>query len=107
MNVCALVGAALVSGTLGVGQAAAATFTVTNINDSGAGSLRQAITDANNAGTSDTIEFSISPGTAPFTISTLSALPSITSPVTIDATTQPGFSAITPRPVVELNGTSA
>ena len=36
-------------------QASAATFTVTNINDTGAGSLRQAITDANMG--SDTITF--------------------------------------------------
>ena len=35
----------------------AATFTVTNTNDSGAGSLRQAILDANTASTADTIVF--------------------------------------------------
>ncbi len=35
----------------------AATFTVTNINDSGAGSLRQAVTDANNAAGADIINF--------------------------------------------------
>ena len=36
--------------------ASAATFTVTNTNDSGAGSLWQAIDDANSAPTDDTIE---------------------------------------------------
>ncbi len=38
----------------------AATFTVTNINDSGAGSLRQAVLDANAAATADTIVFDAS-----------------------------------------------
>lgn len=43
---------------------AAATFTVTNTNDSGAGSLRQAITDANTAAGADTIVFDASFNTA-------------------------------------------
>ncbi len=38
-------------------SAFAATFTVTNLNDSGIGSLRQAILDANNAAGNDTIVF--------------------------------------------------
>jgi hypothetical protein len=42
-----------------------ATFTVTNTLDSGAGSFRQAILDANATGGIDTIDFHI-PGTAPF-----------------------------------------
>ncbi|MEN9934086.1 MAG: hypothetical protein RLZZ387_665 [Chloroflexota bacterium] len=41
------------------GPALAATFTVTNTNDAGAGSLRQAIVDANTAPGADTIEFAI------------------------------------------------
>ena len=49
-----------------------ATFTVTNTNDSGAGSLRQAILDANaRANTADTIAFNIA-GAAPFTIAACS-----------------------------------
>ncbi len=40
--------------------AAAATFTVTNTNDSGAGSLREAITQANNNAGLDTIAFNVS-----------------------------------------------
>ena len=68
-----------------------ATFSVTNTNDAGAGSLRQAILDANaNAGT-DLINFSI-PGPGPHTIQPASALPIITDPVVIDGYTQPGAS---------------
>jgi MYXO-CTERM domain-containing protein len=52
-------GAALALGVgLGFGQAAdAATFTVTNLNDSGAGSLRDAISQANGAAGADTVTF--------------------------------------------------
>lgn len=46
-----------------VQSASAATFTVTNTNDSGAGSLRAAITNANNS-QSDTIIFNIPTGSA-------------------------------------------
>ncbi|WP_243439992.1 autotransporter outer membrane beta-barrel domain-containing protein [Fundidesulfovibrio soli] len=58
---------------------AAGTFTVTNSNDSGAGSLRQAIQDLNAAGDgTNTIQFSI-PGS---TVNLLTALPTFDSPVT-------------------------
>ncbi len=64
---------------------------VTTTDDSGPGSLRQAILDANaNPGT-DTITFNI-PGAGPHTIAPLTALPEITDPVIIDGTTQPGAS---------------
>jgi hypothetical protein len=76
---------------------------VTNINDGGPGSLRQAIIDANDLTGADTIQFNI-PGTGPFTIALTSRLPKIISPVVIDATTQPGFAG---TPVIELNGASA
>jgi hypothetical protein len=92
----------------------AATYTVTNTNDSGTGSLRQAILDANaNAGT-DTITFNI-PGTDPHTIKPASALPTITDPVVINGYTQPGASPNT-NPVgsginavlkIELDGSLA
>src|SRR6185436_14143197 len=79
------------------------TFTVTNTNDGGPGSLRQAISDANtNVGSTNNIDFAI-PGSAPFTITPLSSLPNITNPVVIDATTQPGFNG---APLVELDGSS-
>ena len=68
------------------------TFSVTNTNDSGSGSLRQAILD-NNSDTAntaaDTIDFNI-PGTGVQTIQPLSQLPIITHPVVIDGYSQPG-----------------
>jgi Calx-beta domain len=79
---------------------AATTFTVTNTNDSGAGSLRQAITNANAAAGADMIVFNI-PGAGAHTIAPSQPLPTITDPVTIDGTTQPGFSG---TPIIELNG---
>jgi titin len=45
----------------------AATYTVTNTNDDGAGSLNQAITDANNNPGADTIEFNIPTADAGYT----------------------------------------
>jgi hypothetical protein len=80
-----------------------ATFTVTNTNDSGAGSLRQAIIDANNNPGADMIAFNI-PSPGPHTISPTSALPIITDPVTIDGTSEPDF---TGSPIIELDGTNA
>jgi hypothetical protein len=84
------------------GPLSAATFTVTNTNDLGAGSLRQAIIDANTNPGADTIAFSI--GAGPQTIMPLSALPAITGQADIDGTTQPGYVA---TPLIEINGTSA
>ncbi|HRE47736.1 MAG TPA: hypothetical protein PLD47_08425 [Aggregatilineales bacterium] len=69
------------------------TFTVTNTNDSGAGSLRQAITDANVQPGKDTIAFNIAgcPGGI-CTITPPTELPNLIRPVIIDGTTQPGAS---------------
>jgi uncharacterized protein (TIGR03437 family) len=67
-----------------------AVFTVTNANDGGAGSLRQAITDANNNPGADSIVFRIDGGGLA-TINAASPYPTITEAVTIDGTTQPGF----------------
>lgn len=67
------------------------TFTVTNTNDSGAGSLRQAILSANANPGADLINFNI-PGTGVHTISPASPLPNITDPVTINGYTEPGAS---------------
>src|SRR4051794_19733889 len=70
-----------------------ATFVVSNTADSGTGSLRDAITQANNTSLHpglDTINFNIAPGGVQ-TIRPASPLPTITDPVVIDGTTQPGF----------------
>jgi hypothetical protein len=75
-------------------------FTVTNISDSGAGSLRQAILDANASPGVDTIAFNIDGGGAQI-IHPTSPLPEITDPVIIDGTTQPGFAG---TPLVVLTG---
>ncbi len=73
---------------------AATTYTVTSTADSGAGTLRQAILDANAHAGPDTIAFSIV-GSGVHTISLASALPDITGAVTIDGYTQSGASANT------------
>jgi titin len=65
------------------------TFTVLNVNDSGPGSLRQAILDAD-TGTGNTIAFAI-PGSGVHTIAPLSPLPALTAAGTlVDGYTQPG-----------------
>ena len=71
--------------------ASAATFTVTSTGDAGAGTLRQAILDANAAVGADTIAFNIT-GSGVHTITLASTLPALTSPVTIDGYTQAGAS---------------
>jgi RHS repeat-associated protein/uncharacterized repeat protein (TIGR01451 family) len=93
---------------------APATFTVLNTNDSGAGSLRQAILDANITAVPDLITFNI-PGTGVHTIAPTSALPTIEQPVDIDGYTQPGSSPNTNGPGlgdnavlrIELDGSNA
>jgi len=71
--------------------ASSATFTVTSTLDDGLGSLRWAITNANDTPGSDVITFNIAaPGVQ--TITPSSPLPDITAPVTIDGYTQPGAS---------------
>ena len=79
------------------------TFVVTNTGDSGAGSLRQAILDANAHPGADRIEFNI-PGSGFHTITPLTALPTISDPVTIAGSTQPGFIG---SPIIELDGSAA
>ena len=74
------------------------TFAVANLNDSGAGSLRQAIIDANAAPGADAISFSIAGS-----IQLTSALPRITGQLDVDGTTAPGF-ASTPVVEVDFNG---
>src|SRR5438874_10284394 len=80
-----------------------ATFLVTNAGDSGGGSPRQAIVSANAQAGTDSIDFDIG-GTGVHSIALLSALPTITDPVILDGTSQPGF---TGTPLIELNGAGA
>ena len=79
-------------------------YPVTSASDSGPNTLRAAIT-ASDGDTAqvNTISFNI-PGSGVQTINLASALPNITSPVIIDATTQPIFSG---TPLIELNGAGA
>ncbi len=91
------------------GVALAATFTVNSTNDLDDGfcnaahcSLREAIFAANGAAGLDTIRFIIGAGAK--TIQPGSALPTITSPVVIDGTTQPGYAG---TPIIELDGSAA
>ena len=105
---------------------------IVNTNDAGIGSLRQFILNANelaNAGlaqvgqtagletsifmipgAADVLGRTVDPNytiaTMHFTISPLSALPSVTDPVYLDGQTQAEFTAAT-TPIVELNGTGA
>ena len=64
---------------------------MTNADDSGPGSLRQAILDANSNPGSDEISFNIA-GSGVHTIRLASPLPAITEPVILNGYTQPGSS---------------
>jgi hypothetical protein len=76
------------------------TYPVTTTNPTGPGSLAQAIIDANTNAGADLITFAIGSGTQ--TIAPTTDLPAVTDPVTIDATTQPGYAG---TPIIEVNGT--
>jgi parallel beta-helix repeat protein len=91
-------------------------YLVTTTADAGPGSLRQAILDADTFanGTSaqpDLIQFAIpatdlgySSTTGAFTITPLSALPTITDTLILDASSQPGFAG---TPLIVLDGSQA
>jgi hypothetical protein len=78
-------------------------FVVTNTNDVGPGSLRQAIMDADGSKELPTISFSI-PGSGTQTIFLASPLPVVTRPMIVDGTTEPGYSG---QPLVVVDGASA
>ena len=93
----------------------AATYTVTNTNDSGSGSLRQAVSDANGTpGVADIIEFNI-PGSGVQTIVLATPLPDMTDDFEIHGFTQPGSSPNTSGPglpdnsvhLIEIDGTNS
>jgi len=69
-------------------------------NGAGACTLRAAMEQANASAGADSIQFNI-PGGPPFTIAPATDLPFITGSVTIDGTTQPGYSA---SPIIEVSG---
>jgi hypothetical protein len=106
------IAASLIS--VGLLNGIATVFTVTTKADTGPGSLRQAILDANaDTSTNDvSIEFNI-PGAGVQTIAPLTVLPTITRAVTVDGYTQPGSSPNTLADadnavlLVELNGANA
>lgn len=76
-------------------------FVVTNTNNHGSGSLRDAIINANATPGTDSITFNI-PGAGVKTISLVVGLPTITDRVIIDGTTQPGYAG---SPLIEIDGT--
>jgi hypothetical protein len=76
------------------------TFLVSNTADAGAGSLRQAILDANATPGTNEIDFAIGDG-GPQTIRPSSDPPGITHSVVIDGTTQPGYAG---SPLIDLDG---
>jgi hypothetical protein len=75
------------------------TFSVVTLSDSGAGSLRQAMLDANNTPGADVISFSVAGS-----IQLSRSLPKITDEVDVDGTTAPGFTS-TPVVEIDFNGT--
>jgi hypothetical protein len=87
--------------TLAAARLGATTFTVTNTNDTGAGSLRQAVTDANAVAGPHTIDFNI-PGSGVHSIALATNLPQIVivEGLTIDGTTQPGYAG---APLIEIH----
>src|SRR5437870_13857036 len=95
-------------------RSAPAVFTVINTASAGAGTLRDAITQANNTAGADVINFN-SQAAGVQTIALTLGLPTITEQVTIDGYSQPGSSANT-LPLnqgdnavllIELNGSKA
>jgi hypothetical protein len=76
----------------------AGTFTVTNTDDTGPGSLRQAILDAGASGQVSTIVFAIDTGHQ--RIRPLTSLPKVISTL-VDGRTQPGYAG---TPLIEVDG---
>lgn len=79
---------------------------VTTTSDSGTGSLRQALLDANSTSGADSIQFAI-PSSGVHIIQLSSALPTITDTVTIDGYSQTGAEPNTAVAPQALNGTLA
>jgi hypothetical protein len=84
-----------------VGAAKAATFVVTTTADSGAGSLRKAILDANANAGADTINFNIAGSGVRTILPQSPGLPEITDTVTINGASQSGY---VNNPLIEIDG---
>lgn len=100
ISCCRLIVVAIIAAvaSLGARPVYAATLTVTNTNDSGAGSLRDAMTVVN-SDSGDTINFNI-PGGGPFIITLASTLPAIASSMTISG-------PVSSPPQIIVNGNHA
>jgi hypothetical protein len=80
-------------------------FTVTSAADTTTGgTVRQMIQSANNSPGLDTIKFNIPGSGGTQTILIQSPLPSITDPLFLDGTSQPGYAGV---PLIQLDGSSA
>ena len=78
-------------------------FTVTNTNNSGPGSFRQAVQDANTTPGPDQVEFNIA-GPAPHVINLLSPVTFTDNQTTVDGSTQPANGYTGPSPHIVLQG---
>lgn len=77
-------------------------FTVTTANDTGAGSLRDALTRSNNTAGVDTIAFNLPAGQR--VIRPATPLPEMWDPALLDGTTQPGYAG---SPLIQIDGANA
>ena len=105
-----VVSGSLASTSITVTSPGALDVSVVNTSDGGAGSLRQALTETNDtSGVTPTITFNLLTSDPNYSATygtwtlhpTSAALPTITASVTLDATTQPGYSN---KPIIELDG---
>jgi probable HAF family extracellular repeat protein len=95
-----------IGGTMDIGAYEAQdtrVYPVTTTNDGGAGSLRQAILDADASPGYHVLTFDL-PGSGVPTIAPNSPLPALTVPVFVNGTSQPGFAD---APLIVLNGANA
>lgn len=86
------------------GPAFATIYMVTNTADAGAGSLREALNNANASAGLDTIRFNIGAGGLQTLVVGPPGLPDINEPLLLDGTSQPGWSG---NPIIQLDGSGA
>src|SRR5437016_8575949 len=84
-------------------SASAATFVVTSVDDAGPGTLRQAIMDATASPGADVIAWNYLGSEREMHLN--SALPEITDTLTLDGTTQPGYTGFPILTVIPPFGT--